>query len=127
VDRCDGGVVLACVFCSLPTTKLSGGFPLGRIYERGLILEIRNQSGYCQYLSYNKGGAGATPKDVAACGRCVGVVHRRPDGGKVVNGLDTALHITVLLHGLYFGAITTWLHWHDQAAGSHSWHDQMLN
>jgi hypothetical protein len=44
----------------------------------------------------------------------------------MANGLDTALHITVLLHGLYVGATTTWLHWHDQAVGSH-WHDQMLN
>jgi hypothetical protein len=51
---------------------------------------------------------------------------RRPRGAKVVNGLDTALHITVLLHGLYVGVTTTWLHWHDQAAGSH-WHDQVLN
>jgi hypothetical protein len=39
--------------------------------------------------------------------------------------LDTALHITVLLYGLYVGVITTWLHhWHDQTAGSH-WHDQV--
>jgi hypothetical protein len=40
-------------------------------------------------------------------------------------GLDTALHITVLLHGLYVGVVTTWLHWHNQSVGSH-WHDQML-
>jgi hypothetical protein len=43
-----------------------------------------------------------------------------------MGALDTALHITVLLHGLYVGVTTTWLHWHDQAVGSH-WHDQMLN
>jgi hypothetical protein len=41
---------------------------------------------------------------------------RRP---AVVNRLDTALHITVLLHGLYVGVIPIWLHWHDQAAGRH--------
>jgi hypothetical protein len=33
--------------------------------------------------------------------------------------LDTALHITVLLHGLYVGVIPIWLHWHDQAVGRH--------
>jgi threonine/homoserine efflux transporter RhtA len=44
----------------------------------------------------------------------------------VANGLDTALHITVLLHGIYVGVIATWLHWHDQTVGSH-WHVQMLN
>jgi hypothetical protein len=68
VDSCDGGVVLACVFYSLPTTRLSaGGFPSGRMYERGLILWTREQSEHCQDLNYNKGGAGATPKDVATC------------------------------------------------------------
>jgi hypothetical protein len=44
----------------------------------------------------------------------------------VVNGFDTALDITALLHGLYVGAIATWLHWHDQAVGSH-WHGQVPN
>jgi hypothetical protein len=44
----------------------------------------------------------------------------------MLNGLDTALHIAVLLHGLFVGVITTWLHWHDQAVGSH-WYDQVLN
>jgi hypothetical protein len=45
----------------------------------------------------------------------------------MANGLDTALRIiTALLHGLYVGVITTWLHWHDQTVGAH-WHDQMLN
>jgi hypothetical protein len=34
VDSCDGGVVLACVFYSLPTKVLSGGFAEGRMYER---------------------------------------------------------------------------------------------
>jgi hypothetical protein len=33
VDSCDGGVVLACVFYSLPTKELSGGFPSGIMYE----------------------------------------------------------------------------------------------
>jgi hypothetical protein len=60
--------VLACVFCSLPTKELSGDFPSGRMQERGLVLWIREQSEYCQDLNYNKGGAGATPKDVATCG-----------------------------------------------------------
>jgi hypothetical protein len=46
--------------------------------------------------------------------------------GNLADGLDTALHITALLHGLYVGAITTWLHWHGQTVGSH-WYDQMLN
>jgi hypothetical protein len=45
---------------------------------------------------------------------------------RAADGLDTALHITALLHGLYVGAITTWLHWHGQTVGSH-WYDQMLN
>jgi hypothetical protein len=44
----------------------------------------------------------------------------------MANGLDTALHITVVLHGLYVGVIATWLLWHDQTAGSH-WHAQILN
>jgi hypothetical protein len=47
VDSCDGGVVLACVFYSLPTKVLSGGFAGGRVYERGVILWIREQSGCC--------------------------------------------------------------------------------
>ena len=38
---------------------------------------------------------------------------------RLVNRLDTALHITVLLHGLYVGVIPIWLHWHDQAVGRH--------
>lgn len=44
-----------------------------------------------------------------------------PDGqnAALVNMLDTALHITVLLHGLYVGVIPIWLHWHDQTAGRH--------
>jgi hypothetical protein len=45
---------------------------------------------------------------------------------KLVNRLDTALHITaVLLYSLYVGVIHICLHWHDQMAGSY-WHDQML-
>jgi hypothetical protein len=40
----------------------------------------------------------------------------------VVNRPDTALHITVLLHGLYVGVLPLGLHWHDQAAG-HGWDD----
>jgi hypothetical protein len=68
VDSCAGGVVLACVFCSLLTKLLAGGFAEGRMYERGLVLWIREQSGYYQDLNYNNGGGGATPKDVATCG-----------------------------------------------------------
>ena len=70
VGSCDGGVVLACVFYSLPTKVLSGGFGGGRMYERRgvILLWIREQSEYCQDLNYNKGGGGATPKDVAKCG-----------------------------------------------------------
>jgi hypothetical protein len=37
----------------------------------------------------------------------------------VANRPDTALHITVFLHGLYVGVIPIWLHWHDQAVGRH--------
>jgi hypothetical protein len=48
VDSCAGGVVLACVFYSLPTKVLSGGFAEGKMYERGLILWIRERSEYCQ-------------------------------------------------------------------------------
>jgi hypothetical protein len=53
----------SCVFYSLPTEVLSGGFAEGRMYERGLILWIREQSEYCQDLNYNNGGGGRTPKD----------------------------------------------------------------
>jgi hypothetical protein len=69
VDSCAGGVVLACVFYRrLPTKVLSGGPTEGRMYERGLVLWIREQSECCQDLNYNNGGGGATPKDVARCG-----------------------------------------------------------
>ena len=67
VDR-EGDAVLGCVFYSLPSKALAGGFAEGRMYERALILWIREQSGYCQNLNYNSGGGGATPKDVATCG-----------------------------------------------------------
>jgi hypothetical protein len=67
VDR-KGDAVLGCVFYSLPTKVLSGGFAEGRMYERALILWIREQSEYCQNLNYNGGGGGATPKNVATCG-----------------------------------------------------------
>jgi hypothetical protein len=63
--------VLGCVFYSLPTKVLSGGFSEGRMYERGLILWIREQSEYFRGLNYNKGGAGCrghSQKDVATCG-----------------------------------------------------------
>jgi hypothetical protein len=36
--------VLGCVFHSLPTKELSGGFAEGRMYETGLITWIRGQS-----------------------------------------------------------------------------------
>ena len=38
------------------------------MYERGLILWIREQSAYCHDLNFNSGGGGRTPKDVARCG-----------------------------------------------------------
>jgi hypothetical protein len=65
--------VLACVFYSLPTEVLSGGFAEGRrkggsMYEKGLILWIRKQSEYCQDLNCNNGGDGRTPTGVARCG-----------------------------------------------------------
>jgi hypothetical protein len=63
-----GGVVLACVFYSLPTEVLSGGFAEGRMYERGLILWIREQSEYCQDLNYNNGGGGRTPRTWRSAG-----------------------------------------------------------
>jgi hypothetical protein len=40
-------LLLACVFYSFPTKEQSGGFPLGRMYERGLNLWIREQSDHC--------------------------------------------------------------------------------
>jgi hypothetical protein len=40
----------------------------GRMYERALVLWIREQSAYCQDLNSNSGGGGATPKNVATCG-----------------------------------------------------------
>ena len=67
VDR-KGDAVLGCVFYSLPTKVLSGGFAEGRMYERALVLWIREQSAYCQDLNSNSGGGGATPKNVATCG-----------------------------------------------------------
>jgi hypothetical protein len=67
VDR-EGDAVLACVFYSLPTKVLSGGFAEGRMYERGLILWIRERSGYCHDLNFNSGGGGRTPNGVGKCG-----------------------------------------------------------
>jgi hypothetical protein len=58
--------VLGCVFHSLPTKELSGGFAEGRIYETGLITWIRGQS--CIGLSRNGGGGGRTPNAVVNCG-----------------------------------------------------------
>jgi hypothetical protein len=55
------------VFYSLPTKKLAAGFAEGRMYERGLILWIREQS-ECHDLNFNSGGAGRTPYAVATCG-----------------------------------------------------------
>jgi hypothetical protein len=52
--------VLACVFYSLPTEVLSGGFAEGRMYERGLVLRIREQSQYCHDLDFSSGGGGRT-------------------------------------------------------------------
>jgi hypothetical protein len=66
VDRRGDAVLDACVFHSLPTEELSAGFAEGRMYERGLILWIREQS--CKDLNRNKGGCGATPHAVWNCG-----------------------------------------------------------
>jgi hypothetical protein len=63
-----GDAVLACVFYSLPTEVISAGFAEGRMYERGLILWIREQSECCHDLNFNSGGAGRTPYAVATCG-----------------------------------------------------------
>jgi hypothetical protein len=62
------GAVLACVFYGLPTEVPSGGFAEGRMYEKGSILWIRKQSGYCQDLNCDNGGGGRTPTGVARCG-----------------------------------------------------------
>jgi hypothetical protein len=67
VDK-KGDAVLGCVFYSKPTEVLSAGFAEGRMYERALILWIREQSAYCKDLNSNNGGGGATPKNVATCG-----------------------------------------------------------
>jgi hypothetical protein len=45
---------------------LSAGFAEGRMYERGLISWIREQS--CKDLNRNKGGSGETPQAVRNCG-----------------------------------------------------------
>jgi hypothetical protein len=58
--------VLGCVFHTLPTKELSGGFAEGRMYETGLISWIRGQS--CKDLNRNRGGGGATPNAVENCG-----------------------------------------------------------
>jgi hypothetical protein len=65
-----GDAVLACVFHSLPTEVLSAsaGFAEGRVHERGLVLWIREQSGFCHDLNFNSGGGGRTPYAVATCG-----------------------------------------------------------
>ena len=63
-----GDAVLGCVFYSLPTEVLSAVFAEGRMYERALVLWIREQSAYCHDLNSNRGGGGATPKNVATCG-----------------------------------------------------------
>jgi hypothetical protein len=61
--------ILACVFYSLPTKVLSGGFTEGRMYERGLTLWIREQSECCQDLNYNNGGGpGALPRTWRSAG-----------------------------------------------------------
>ena len=67
VDR-KGDAVLGCVVYSLPSKALAGGFAEGRMYERALILWIREQSAYCHDLNYNNGGGGRTPTGVARCG-----------------------------------------------------------
>jgi hypothetical protein len=50
VDSRHDAVLLACVFYSLPTEVLSAGFAEGRVYEGGLILWIREQSGCGGFL-----------------------------------------------------------------------------
>jgi hypothetical protein len=52
----NAAAVLGCVFYSLPSKALAGGFAEGRVLERALILWIREQSEYCQNLNYNSGG-----------------------------------------------------------------------
>jgi hypothetical protein len=66
VDK-EGDAVLACVFHSLPTKVLPGGFAEGRLQERGLVLWIRERSEYCHDLNLSSGGAGRTPNGVATC------------------------------------------------------------
>jgi hypothetical protein len=73
-----GNAVLGCVFHSLPTKELSAGFSEGRIYERGLITWIREQS--CKDLNKNKGGGGWKNSPRSWEVRRAGVVHRRSDG-----------------------------------------------
>jgi hypothetical protein len=67
VDK-KGDAVLGCVFYSKPSKVLSAGFAEGRMYERALVLWIREQSAYCQDLNSNRGGGGATPKNVGKSG-----------------------------------------------------------
>jgi hypothetical protein len=55
------------VFDSKPSKVLSAGFAEGRMYERALVLWIREQS-ECHDLNFNSGGGGATPYAVATCG-----------------------------------------------------------
>jgi hypothetical protein len=91
VDK-EGDAVLACVFHSLPTKVLPGGFAEGRMHERGLVLWIRERSEYCHDLNLSSGGAGRTPNGVATCvvsgmgGGGVGVVRRRPGGSGYQGG-----------------------------------------
>jgi hypothetical protein len=86
-----GSAVLACVFYSLPTKVLSGGFAEGRMYERGLILWIRERSEYCHDLNFSSGGDGRTPNGVGRGEvRGVGVVNRRPDGSGCQGGVGAS-------------------------------------
>jgi hypothetical protein len=90
VDR-KGDAVLGCVFYSLPTKLLAGGFAEGRMYERALILWVREQSECCQNLNYSSGqwgwwGHAQGRGDV----RGVGVVHRRPDGSGCQGGVGAS-------------------------------------
>jgi hypothetical protein len=107
-------------------THSSGVLSLGLAAEEKKSLAARalpTPVGTCRHklLAQNTHWALAFPAVAAS-----GDVRSPRENQRLVNGLDTALHITLLRHGLYVGEITTWLHWNGQAVGSH-WHGQMLD
>jgi hypothetical protein len=61
------------------------------VYERGLILWIRERSEYCHDLNFNSGGGGCTPNGVGKCGGSAWfTVYRRPDGGGCPGGVGAS-------------------------------------